>query len=122
MRPRTLINTWVSRYLSYLHGRLLHAEKHIHHHQDTMLRSFIQKARNTEIGKEFDFSSMQGYHDYADRVPVRNYDAIRDKILRMMKGETNILAPGLVTWFAKSSGTTADKSKNVPVTTESLNH
>ncbi len=122
MRPRSLINTCVSRYLSYLYGRLQHAEKNIHDLQDGMVRSFLQKAKNTEVGKEFGFASIRGYSDFARQVPIRNYDAIRDQIMRMMGGETNILWPGLVTWFAKSSGTTADKSKFIPVTPEHLNH
>jgi len=122
MRPRNLINTCVSRYLSYLHGRLMKAEKNIHGLQDGMVRSFLQKAKNTEAGKEFGFASIRGYNDFARQIPIRNYDAIRDQIMRMMEGETNILWPGLVTWFAKSSGTTADKSKFIPITTEHLNH
>ena len=122
MRPSNLINKAVSRYLSYLHGRLQQAEHEIHSHQGSMVKSFLQKAKKTEAGKEFGFGSIRNYSDFASQIPIRSYDAIRDQILRMMNGETNVLAPGLVTWFAKSSGTTADKSKFIPVTTETLNH
>lgn len=122
MRPRSLINSGISKYLSYLHKQLQEAERNIHTLQDGMVSSFLQKARNTEVGKEFGFSSIRNYKDFTSQIPIRNYDAIRDQILRMMEGETNVLWPGLVTWFAKSSGTTADKSKFIPVTTEHLNH
>lgn len=122
MRPGNLINTCVAYYLSYLYKELKQAEKNIHMHQDKMLRSFIQKAKKTEIGREFGFSSIKNYADYIDQVPIRGYDEIRTQIHRMMEGQTNILWPGLVTWFAKSSGTTEDKSKFIPVTTEHLNH
>lgn len=122
MRPRSLINTGISKYLSYLHNQLQETEKNIHSLQDGMVRSFLHKARNTEVGKEFGFESIRSNKDFSRQIPIRDYDAIRHQILRMMEGETNILWPGLVTWFAKSSGTTADKSKFIPVTTEHLNH
>ncbi len=122
MRPRSLINTGMSRYLGYLHDQLQYAEANIHGLQDNMIKSFVQKAKNTEVGKDFGFASIRSYKDFAAQIPIRNYDAIRDQIIRMMEGEMNILWPGLVTWFAKSSGTTADKSKFIPVTTEHLNH
>lgn len=122
MRPTSLINSVLSIYLSNLYKQLQRAQKDIHVKQDQMLRSFIHKARNTETGREFGFSSIRDYRNYARQVPVRRYDDIRTQILRMMEGETNILWPGLVTWFAKSSGTTEDKSKFIPVTTEHLNH
>jgi hypothetical protein len=122
MRPNTFINAIIARYLTNLYDRLRQAEKQIHHHQHTQLTSFIQKARNTEVGKQFDFRNIRNYEQFAGKVPIRKYDEIRDSILRMMKGETNILWPGLVTWFAKSSGTTSDKSKFIPVSTEHLNH
>lgn len=122
MRPRNLINSGISYYLSYLYGQLQQAEKNIHAHQDSMLRSFVQKARKTEVGRQFGFNNIKSYQDFARQVPVRSYEEIRDQIARMMKGETNVLWPGLVTWFAKSSGTTGDKSKFIPVTTEHLNH
>ena len=122
MRPGNLINSVISVYLARLYQQLRKAEKNMHSKQDEMLRSFIQKARKTEVGREFGFSSIRNYKDYVHQVPVRRYDDIRTQILRMMDGETNILWPGLVTWFAKSSGTTEDKSKFIPVTTEHLNH
>lgn len=122
MKSRNLINSIISVYLSNLYKYLMRAEKDIHKHQDRMLNSFITKAKKTEIGREFGFSSIRNYKDFTKQVPVRGYDDIRTQILRMMEGETNILWPGLVTWFAKSSGTTEDKSKFIPVTTEHLNH
>lgn len=122
MRPRSLINTCISYYLSYLYRQLQEAQRNIHRHQDNMLRSFLLKAKNTEAGRQFGFGSIKTYKDFARQVPIRDYDAIRDQVHRMMTGETNILWPGLVTWFAKSSGTTGDKSKFIPVTTEHLNH
>jgi hypothetical protein len=122
MRPRSLINSSISYYLSYLHTRLQSRERKMHQLQDATLKGLIHKAKRTEIGKTFGFSTIKSNTDFARQVPVRNYEAFRDQIHRMMQGETNILWPGLVTWFAKSSGTTGDKSKFIPVTTEHINH
>ncbi len=122
MRPRSLINTAIARYLRYLYDRLQYRQKNIHPLQNQLLHTLLQKAKRTETGRSFGFSSVTDAATYARQVPVRDYDAIRDQIQRMMQGETNVLWPGLVTWFAKSSGTTADKSKFIPVTTEHLNH
>jgi hypothetical protein len=122
MRPNSLINATISRYLASLYVRLRKAEKNIHPLQDSQLKSFIQKARNTEAGKEFGFRSIRDYSTYRQQVPIRSYDDIRLHIQRMMQGEENILWPGLISWFAKSSGTTADKSKFLPVSPDHLNH
>jgi hypothetical protein len=122
MRPNSLINRAIAVYLANLYQRLRHAEKLIHHHQQTQLISFIQKAKKTEAGLEFGFSFIKNYQDFVRQIPIQTYEDIRLQIQRMMQGEVNILWPGLITWFAKSSGTTSDKSKFIPVSTEHLNH
>ena len=112
----------MSAYLKVLYAQLQKALKDSLKHQDKMLLAFTSKAKNTETGREFGFKSINSYRDYTRQVPIRDYDNIRTLIIRMMEGQTNILWPGLITWFAKSSGTTGDKSKFIPVTTEHLNH
>ncbi len=112
----------ISMYLTNLYARLRKAERNIHWLQDTQLKSFLQKARNTEIGREFGFRSIRDYSTYRVQVPIRTYDDIRLQVQRMMQGEENILWPGLISWFAKSSGTTADRSKFLPVSPDHLNH
>jgi hypothetical protein len=122
MRLSNPINATIALYLSQLYARLRKAEKNIHPLQDSQLRSFLQKARNTEIGREYSFRHIKDYQQYRKQLPIRAYDDIRQQVHRMMQGEENILWPGLISWFAKSSGTTADKSKFIPVSTEHLNH
>ena len=122
MRPNSLINRAIAVYLANLYKRLRHAEQRIHQLQDSQLALFIQKAKKTEVGLEFGFSFIKNYQDYKRQVPIQTYEDIRLQIQRMMEGEVNVLWPGLVTWFAKSSGTTSDKSKFIPVSTEHLNH
>jgi len=88
--------------------------------QEELLQNLLQKAKNTEIGKQYDFNSILSYREFAARVPVTNYEESEASIERARKGETNIFWPKPIKWFAKSSGTTNAKSKFIPVSQESL--
>lgn len=88
--------------------------------QNELLLSLIDKAKYTEIGKTYDFASMKSYRDFANNVPVKNYEHIEDTINRCRNGESNIIWPTPIKMFAKSSGTTRSKSKFIPVSQESL--
>lgn len=90
--------------------------------QKEQLRKLVAAARNTEFGREHHFSEIRSYADFCDRVPVTDYDGIKHSVERMIRGEKNILWPSDVHYFAKSSGTTNDKSKFLPVSRESLKH
>lgn len=88
--------------------------------QKEMLFSLLKKASNTQFGREYDFASISTVNLFKERVPVHDYEAIKHYIERVMAGEKNLLWPGDVKWFAKSSGTTSSKSKFIPVTQEAL--
>ena len=88
--------------------------------QEELLFDLLKKARNTEIGKLYDFKSIGSYQEFSNRVPVVNYEKIEPLITRSRKGERNIFWPSDIKWFAKSSGTTNAKSKFIPVSNESL--
>ncbi|MFC7358008.1 GH3 auxin-responsive promoter family protein [Jejudonia soesokkakensis] len=88
--------------------------------QNELLQNLIYKARFTEIGKEFDFSSIKTYREFAERVPITDYEQNEARIERARRGETNIFWPTPIKWFAKSSGTTNSKSKFIPVSDDSL--
>lgn len=83
-------------------------------------RKLISAARNTEFGRMYDFASIQNEKEFRNRIPIQNYETLKPYIKRLMMGETNLLWRGETKWFAKSSGTTSDKSKFIPVTTESM--
>ena len=89
--------------------------KYPHEVQEEWRRKLLNTARNTEIGKKYDFESITSEEEFKRRVPVQNYDEIKDYIDRLLKGEQNLLWPSEVKWFAKSSGTTSDKSKFIPL-------
>ena len=88
--------------------------------QRETLFKLLDEAKDTRIGKEFGFAEIQSFSEFQERVPVRNYEAYKPLITRVMEGEQNLFWPSEVKWFAKSSGTTSDKSKFIPVSWEAL--
>jgi len=94
--------------------------KYPHEVQNELLLNLIQRAKYTEIGKKYDFSSVLTYEQFADRVPVAAYEDVEPLIERSRKGETNIYWPEPIKYFAKSSGTTNAKSKFIPVSSDAL--
>ena len=88
--------------------------------QDEWLHTLISSAENTEWGKLYDYRSILTVQQFKERVPIQNYDTLKPYIERMLQGEQNILWPSEIKWFAKSSGTTSDRSKFIPVSEEAL--
>ncbi len=88
--------------------------------QRAVLSHLIETAGNTEFGRNHAFSNIKGYDDFISQVPVNTYEELKGDIDRMRHGEADILWPGKVKWYAKSSGTTNDKSKFIPVSPEGL--
>jgi len=88
--------------------------------QEELLFSLLKLAKDTEIGKRYDFASITNYKTFNERVPIVNYEAIHEQIERSRRGEQQIFWPRPIKWFAKSSGTTNAKSKFIPVSQESL--
>lgn len=93
---------------------------HPHETQQKVFKNLINKGQNTEWGKKYAYDSIQSVSDFQSRVPVSPYETLFPFIERMLKGETNVLWPGKITSFSKSSGTTNDRSKFIPVSKESL--
>ncbi|MCD4682038.1 MAG: GH3 auxin-responsive promoter family protein [Bacteroidales bacterium] len=94
--------------------------KYPHEVQEELLKRLINSARDTEWGKKYDYKSIENYKDYVSRVPINDYEGLKPYINRLRKGEQNILWNSEIKLFAKSSGTTADKSKFIPVSQEAL--
>ncbi len=88
--------------------------------QQEVLFDLLDAAKDTQFGKQYDFRSITREEEFRSRVPVQRYEDFAPHIERMMKGERNLLWPGEIKWFAKSSGTTNDKSKFIPVSKQSL--
>ncbi len=116
----TIINSIVN-WLNY--KRIYEIElfkKHPIETQREVLFDLLDQARDTEIGRQCQFKTITTEREFRERVPVRNYEAYSPYIDRLLKGEKSILWPGETKWFAKSSGTTNDKSKFIPVSKQSL--
>lgn len=87
--------------------------------QDTF-NYLIAKGKETEWGKNYRFNEITNFQDFQDRAPLQRYEDVKPFVDRLRKGEENLLWPGEIKWFAKSSGTTNDKSKFIPVSRDSL--
>ena len=88
--------------------------------QETALSRLIAEAKDTEYGRNHAFSTVKDYDTFVKTTPVNTYEELKGSIDRMRHGESNVLWPGRVKWYAKSSGTTNDKSKFIPVSQEGL--
>lgn len=94
--------------------------KYPHEVQNEWFRKLISSAQNTEWGKKFSYNSIETLRQFQERVPLQDYDSLKPCIERIRRGEQNILWNEEIKWFAKSSGTTSDKSKFLPVSPQSL--
>ena len=88
--------------------------------QEAVLRHLLERGSNTEYGRNHLLSPKNSYEEFAKNVPVNTYEELKRDIDRMRHGEADVLWPGRVQWYAKSSGTTNDKSKFIPVSAEGL--
>lgn len=87
--------------------------------QQKVFESLIAQAKDTAFGKDHNFNQIKDFKDFAKQVPVRDYEALRNYIDRVVAGESNVLWQGLPIYFAKTSGTTSG-AKYIPLTKESM--
>lgn len=107
----------------YFAPRLKEIEQYTSHAgelQQLVLQRLVRTAANTEWGKKHDYASIRTYEDFKKRLPIQTYEEVKPYVTRLRAGEQNLLWPSEIRWFAKSSGTTNDKSKFLPVSRESL--
>jgi hypothetical protein len=94
--------------------------KYPHDVQLELFKKLMSAGKDTELGKAYDFASINTPEEFRKRVPVFGYEGMKPYIERLRQGEQNVLWNTEVKWFAKSSGTTSDKSKYIPVSNEAL--
>lgn len=87
--------------------------------QEKLLKSLINQAKNTAFGMDHDFENIQNHQDFVKKVPVRDYEALKPYVNRVIKEEQDVLWPGLPSYFAKTSGTTSG-AKYIPITPDSM--
>jgi hypothetical protein len=88
--------------------------------QREVLQDLVTSAQYTEFGRKYNFSNLFNVKEFKNAVPIHEYNDLKPYIERIMQGEQNILWNTPIYWFAKSSGTTSDKSKFIPISDESL--
>ncbi len=107
----------------YFSGRLSEIDRFRRHPvaaQQKQLDFLLKAGRDTVYGREHGFAGIRSADDFAARVPVVDYDSLHPYIDRCRNGEGHVLWNKTIRWFAKSSGTTSDKSKYLPVSCRSL--
>ena len=88
--------------------------------QSSVLERLLERAAHTEWGLRYEYGRLASYEQFAEAVPLSTYEELKGYIDRMRHGESDVLWPGRVKWYAKSSGTTNDKSKFIPVSLDGL--
>ena len=110
--------------LSWLMKKRIHQielfMKYPHDVQLELFKKLMSSAADTEWGEKYDYASITSPEQFRQRVPVSDYNNLKPYIERLRQGEQNLLWNTDVKWFAKSSGTTSDKSKYIPVSAEAL--
>lgn len=91
-----------------------------HEVQEELFKKLVSTAKDTEWGIKYDYRSIKSIQNFTDRVPISTYSDLKPTIDRLMNGEQNLLWPEETKWFAKSSGTTAGRSKFIPMSASAI--
>ena len=90
--------------------------------QDKVLKKLLKQAKHTVFGRDHHFDQIKNYSDFKRNVPIRDYEALKSYVERVVDGESNVLWKNKPRYFAKTSGTTSG-TKYIPITNESMpNH
>lgn len=118
----SFINNVVSWFLKKRISQIEYFKQHPVDVQENTLKELVSFAQDTEWGKKHGYSNITSYQSFRDRVPIQDYADIKPYIDRLLKGEQKLLWPTDIQWFAKSSGTTSDRSKFIPISQEALSN
>ena len=88
--------------------------------QNELFERLIKSSKSTEWGRKYDYITIKSQTSFRERIPLQTYEELKPYVSRLKRGEQNLLWPTEINWFAKSSGTTSDKSKYIPVSREAL--
>lgn len=103
--------------------RMKHIEWYMNHPyeaQEKIFKQLLFRAKSTEWGKRYAYQEIKTQQQFSDRVPINDYEYFKPYIEAMMMGKKDVLWPGRVRWYSKSSGTTSDRSKYIPVSDDNL--
>lgn len=117
---RNVFNKLISLYLERRYRQIEYFMENPIEVQERVFRELIAKGLETSYGREHDFELVNNQNDYSEKVPLVNYDDLKPYIDQMMRGKKSVLWPGEINWYSKSSGTTSDKSKFIPISQQNL--
>lgn len=112
----TLFSWWIGRRMD----RINDFRDHPIVNQERTLSFLLLEGAQTAYGKKYNFQALENYAQFSANVPLTDYGILKPYIDRAIDGECDLLWPGQTKWFAKSSGTTADRIKILPITESSL--
>ncbi|MCC7297694.1 MAG: GH3 auxin-responsive promoter family protein [Bacteroidia bacterium] len=115
-----MLGSVINWYFRQRHEDLLQLTSMADENQKNILEDLIENGRETAYGLKFGFRNIRNYADFRKMVPLVEYEDLKPWIEKVMQGEQMQLWPGEVTWFAKSSGTTSNSAKYIPISYESL--
>lgn len=115
-----ILSPAISRLARFRHWRIEQWMSNPIDSQREVLQDLVTHGQYTEFGRRYGFNKLFNIRTFKEHVPIHEYDDLKPYIERLMNGEENLLWNTPVNWFAKSSGTTSDKSKFIPITEESL--
>lgn len=111
-------NKAVKQYLRFRYRRITLVKNRPIDLQKQVLKNLLEKGESTEYGNLYQLSNLMTAEAFSNNVPIVKYEDIYTYIERMMNGEKNILWPSQIKSYAKSSGTTNDRSKYIPMSKE----
>lgn len=117
---KTWFNKLMRGYLMTKYRKLREVQSRPFETQSRVLNGLLRQGSQTAYGRKYSFGDIANATEYSRQVPVVDYEDVKEFIDLMMHGSEAVLWPGQIHWFAKSSGTTSDKSKFIPISHENL--
>ncbi|HLT06411.1 MAG TPA: GH3 auxin-responsive promoter family protein [Cyclobacteriaceae bacterium] len=115
-----VINTFMTWLFKYRINQIDKFKKYPIDVQTELLTELVRSSKKTDFGTKYSFKDIRDYRDFAEQVPIHDYEQIKPWIEQTMRGKQNVIWPTNITWFSKSSGTTGSRSKFIPVSQEAL--
>ncbi|EOZ95961.1 putative auxin-regulated protein [Indibacter alkaliphilus LW1] len=115
-----VVNSFISWILKSRIGQIENFKKQPFRAQKNVFDELLEFGKTTEFGKKHHFDRINSYEEFAQAVPIHDYEQMKPYIEKTMKGHQNVIWPTPIEWFSKSSGTTSSRSKFIPVSQESL--
>ncbi len=115
-----MLAPFVNWYFRQRYEDLLNQNEKTVQNQEHLFEFMLENGAETAYGQQYGFKNIRSYAEFKQQVPVVDYEDLKPWIERIMLGEQGLLWPGEITWFAKSSGTTGNTAKFIPISYDSL--